>query len=506
MFELLAQACAVVFQPTTFLFIFIGTVAGVIGGALPGVSATMMVVLTLTFAYSMDALPAIALLVAVYCAAITGGGISAILFSIPGTPSSAVTTLDGYPLAKKGEPGKALGISLICSAIGGIFASLCMLIFTQPLAKAALAFGPAELFATAFLGLSILTCLDSGNTIRTLASGCIGLLLACIGTDPLSGDVRMTWGYPTLVKGIALIPVMIGLFAVVEIFKSLANADKEQEKGETISMTKLCSAKDLWEMRGTILRSAVVGTGVGILPGAGAIIASFLAYAVEVRTAKDKSTYGKGNPRGIAASETANNAATGGSMVPLLALGIPGSNVAAIMATALAAKGVSMGPMLISTKPVYLYTVFVSQLLTNIVMVFVAVAVARVFAKILAVPYSYLGTIIVVLSVIGAYSNSRATSDVLLMMGAGIFGLVFQKMHFNSAALVLGLVLGSMVEKNFRNAFVLGKGDVFNSLFAGHPIATVLIVVCAILLFWPVISKPFKKWFQQRKEAKSQEA
>ena len=490
MLDLIAQACSVVFDPTTITFIIVGTICGVIFGALPGVSATMAVVIAMTFSYSMDGLPSIAFLVSVYCAAITGGGISAILFSIPGTPSSAVTTLDGYPMAKNGEPGKALGISLICSAIGGIFAACCMVFLTQPLAKAALAFGPAELFATAFLGLSILTCLDSKNTIRTLASGCIGLLLACIGTDPLSGDVRMTWGQPTLVKGISLIPTMVGLFALVEIFKNL---QKPREVGESLAMSKLCTVKGLWSMRVTILRSAVLGTFVGILPGAGGIIASFLSYAVEVRCSKDKETFGKGNPRGIAAPETANNAATGGSMVPLLALGIPGSNVAAILATALAVKGVSLGPLLMSTKPVYLYTVFVSEIFTNIIMVFVAIGVAKLFSKILSIPYSILGTLIVLLSVIGAYSNSRVTSDVMLMVIAGILGLAFQSMHFNSAALVLGLVLGKMVEKNFRNAFVLGKGNVVNSLFAGHPIAAVLLVVCAILLFWPAISPLFQK-------------
>lgn len=494
MISLLGQALGVVFSPVTFLFIVVGTIVGVIMGAMPGVSATMAVVLAMTFSYSMDAVPAIAFLVAVYAAAITGGGISAILFSIPGTPSSAVTTLDGYPMAKRGEPGKALGISLICSSIGGIFAAFCMMLFTQPLAKAALAFGPAELFATAFLGLSILTCLDSGNTIRTLASGCIGLILACVGTDPLSGDVRMTWGRPTLVKGISLIPIMVGLFAIVEILKSLSKVGKKDDsEGKTVALSKLCSAKDLWEMKVTILRSAVIGTAVGILPGAGGIIASFLSYAVEVRCAKDKDKYGKGEPRGVAAPETANNAATGASMVPLLALGIPGSNVAAILATALAVKGVSLGPLLMSTKPIFLYTVFVSQIFTNIIMVFIAIGVARIFSKILAIPYSYLGTLIVMFSVIGAYGNSRATSDVLLMVLAAIIGYVFQKMHFNSAALVLGLVLGSMVEKNLRNAFVLGKGELVTSLFIGHPVSAFLIVVCLVLLFWPIISKPFVK-------------
>ena len=226
MISLLSQACAVVFNPITFLYIFAGTVVGVIFGAMPGVSASMAVVLAMTFSYSMQPLPAIAFLVAVYCAAITGGGITAILFSIPGTPSSATTTFDGYPMAQRGEAGKALGISLITSAIGGMFSAFCMALLTQPLASAALAFGPAELFGVSFLGLSILTCLDNKNVLRTIASGLIGLLIACVGTDPVAGTQRFTWGMPVLVKGVALIPVMVGLFAVVEVFKSLAKLNK----------------------------------------------------------------------------------------------------------------------------------------------------------------------------------------------------------------------------------------------------------------------------------------
>lgn len=500
MISLIGQACAVVFSPVTFLYIFVGTVVGVIFGAMPGVSASMAVVLAMTFSYSMDALPAIAFLVAVYCAAITGGGITAILFSIPGTPSSATTTFDGYPMAQRGEAGRALGISLVTSAIGGMFSAFCMALLTQPLASAALAFGPAELFGVSFLGLSILTCLDNKNVLRTISSGLIGLLIACVGTDPVAGVRRFTWDIPVLVKGVALIPVMVGLFAIVEVFKKLASAGKKEE-GMDVSKTgkvrtKLCSPKELWEMKATILRSAVLGTLVGILPGAGATIASFLSYAVDVRCSSHPETYGKGEPCGIAASETANNAATGGAMVPMLALGIPGGNAAAVMVTALAIKGVNMGPLLMTTQPVYLYTVFVAQIVVNIIMVIVAVYIARVFAKILSVPYSMLGTIIVMLSVIGAYSYSKATSDVMIMAIAAIIGYLFIKCHFNSAALILGLVLGAMVEKNLRNAFVVGHGS-FVEAFLTKPIAVVLLIACAILLFWPLISK-----FLPKKEAK----
>ena len=497
MFALIAQACAVVFQPMTLLYIVVGTIVGVIFGALPGVSASMAVVLAMTFSYSMAPLPSIAFLVAVYCAAITGGGITAILFSIPGTPSSATTTFDGYPMTQRGEAGKALGISLIVSAFGGLFSAICMALLTGPLAKAALAFGPAELFGVSFLGLSILTCLDAKNVLKTVASGLIGLLLACVGTDPVSGVARFTWHYPVLVKGIALIPTMVGLFAIVAVFKELANIREQKDNGIDTTKTgnvdtKLCSVKEMWAMKTTVLRSAIIGTVVGILPGAGATIASFLSYAIDVRCSSHPETYGHGEPLGIAASETANNAATGGAMVPLLALGIPGGNAAAVMATALAVKGVNMGPLLMTSQPVYLYTVFVAQILVNILMVAVAVYIAKVFAKILKIPYSMLGSIIVLLSIFGAFGYSRAVSDVMLMVVAAIIGYVFILYHFSSASLILGLVLGLMVEKNLRNAYVVGHGT-FQGAFMDKPIAMGLIIVCFILLFWPLISKLLPK-------------
>lgn len=490
MWALLQQSFGVVFNPVTLIYLCVGTIVGVVMGAMPGVSASMAVVIAMTFSYAMEPLPAIALLVCVYCAAITGGGISAILFSIPGTPSSATTTFDGYPMAQRGEAGKALGIMLITSAIGGIFSCLALLMLTKPLASMALKFGPSELFAVSFLGLSILVTLDKGNVVRTVASGLIGLWLACIGIDPIKGDLRFTFGSPLLAAGIELIPVMIGLFAAVEVLKQLAGKKKKQGKMVSGSVsTKLMSFRELWEMKVTVLRSAVLGTVIGILPGAGATIAAFLSYAIEVRSSKNPESYGKGNPHGVAASEAANNAATGGAMVPLLALGIPGGNAAAIMATALAIKGVNMGPLLMATKPIYLYTVFTSMFFTNIFMVIVAIAIAKVFAKVLSIPYSMLGTIIIMLCFLGSYSNGRNVTDIAIMVVAGVIGYIFNRCHFNSAALILGLVLGPMVEKNLRNAIILAKGNLY-TVFIAKPITLVLMIAIIIMLVFPLV-KPY---------------
>ena len=501
MWALLGQSFSVVFNPVTLLYICVGTIVGVVMGAMPGISASMAVVIAMTFSYALDPLPAIALLVAVYCAAITGGGISAILFSIPGTPSSATTTFDGYPMAQRGEGGKALGVMLITSAIGGIISCIALLMLTQPLASVALKFGPSELFAVAFLGLSILVTLDKGNVVRTVASGLIGLWLACIGIDPIKGDIRFTFGSPLLAAGIELIPVMIGLFAAVEVFKQLSR--KKAKKAEMVSgsvSTKLMSFKELWEMKITILRSSILGTVIGILPGAGATIAAFLSYAIEVRSSKNPETYGKGNPRGVAASEAANNAATGGAMVPLLALGIPGGNAAAIMATALAIKGVNMGPLLLATKPIYLYTVFTSMFFTNIFMVIVAIGIAKVFAKVLSIPYSMLGTIIIMLCFLGSYSNGRSITDIYIMVIAGVIGYLFNRAHFNSAALILGLVLGPMVEKNLRNAIILAKGNLYQ-VFIAKPITLVLMIAIILMLVFPLVKPFFMKLFKKEKVA-----
>lgn len=486
--ELLQMGLEIVFVPSTLLLVALGTILGVTFGALPGVSASMAIVLGLTFTYSMDPLVSIAFLVAIYCAAITGGGITAILFKIPGTPASAATTFDGHPMAQNGQPMRALSIALFGSAFGGVVAAVLMFLISPQLSAAALSFGPSELFAVSFLGISILTALDEGNVLKTLISGALGLWLATVGMDPLGGAVRFTWGNTTLLSGIEMIPVMIGMFAITQVLKetqSRTEIESLESTGSKKKDDKLITPKELWDMKGTIGRAGILGTLVGILPGAGATIASFLSYTTEVKLSKHPETYGKGEPRGILASETANNAATGGAMVPLLSLGIPGGNAAAIMMSALVMKGVQMGPLLIKTQPQYLSTVFLSMIITNIVMVVVAFGIARVFGKILAIPYSILGTLIILFSTIGSFSLQSNTGNVKLMIIAGIVGLMFSKFGFNIAALILGLVLGNMIESNLRRAIMIEQGNAM-AVFT-KPITAVLLTISIVSLIWPFI-------------------
>ena len=476
----------IILRPETFLLIFCGTLLGVVFGAMPGVSASMAVALALPFSYAMEPVIAIAFLTSVYCSSITGGGVTAILFKIPGTPANAPTTFDGYPMAQQGEAGRALGISLVCSALGGLFSAFAMGLLAPQLSAVALKFGPGELFAVSFLGLSVLSCLDSGNIVKTLISGLIGLWMACIGMDPLLGIPRFTWGNETLVSGIEMIPVMIGMFAVTEVVKQTVKPREMNglDKNKGVK-TRIPSVGEIFRMKRIILRSSAMGTLVGILPGAGATIASFLCYTTEKKISKHPDKFGTGCADGIAAAETSNNAATGGSMVPLLALGIPGGNAAAIMMSALALQGVQMGPLLVRTQPDFLSSVFSSMIVTNILMVVIAIWVAKIFARILSVPYSFLGPAIIMLAAIGSYALKNSTGDIILMAGAGMFGYMLSKQGFSAAALILGLVLGNMCESNLRRAVKMTNGNVLEAFIS--PITTPILLVCVVLFIYPLL-------------------
>lgn len=498
MLDLLTSGLSVVFAPKMFLLLIFAVFLGTLFGALPGVSATMAVTLGIPFTYRMTPVDAIAFLVTIYCASVTGGGMTAILFKIPGVPSSAPTTYDGYPMAQRGEAGKALGVQLICSAIGGVFAAICMLLLSPQLTQAALSFGPSELFAISFMGLSILTSLETDNICRTIISGLIGLLLACIGLDPLLGVPRLTFGTRFLTSGIEMIPVMIGFFAVTEVLKQTNKPAKLQAVGDSKKSVsaKMPSIKELLSVKWIIARCSVLGTVVGILPGAGATIASFLCYSTEQKLSKHPEKFGTGCIDGIAAPEVGNNAATGGSMVPLLSLGIPGGNAAAIMMSALVLKGVTMGPLLLVNQPQFLAATFSSMMVANIIMVFAAIVIAKIFVQILKVPYSILGPTIIMMATIGAYATKNTAVDVILMAISGLIGFVFVTCKFNSSAMILGLVLGVICESNLRRAYTIAAG---NSLWEetvnilSRPVTGIILIICLVVLLNPVVKPLIRK-------------
>ena len=472
MLDLLTSGLSVVFAPKMFILIIFAVFLGTLFGALPGVSATMAVTLGIPFTYKMDAVSAIAFLVAIYCASITGGGMTAILFKIPGVPSSAPTTYDGYPMAQRGEAGKALGVQLIASAIGGMFAAVCMLIFSPQLTQAALSFGPSELFAISFMGLSILTSLEEGNVCRTIISGLLGLLLACIGLDPLLGVPRLTFGTRFLTSGIEMIPVMIGFFAVTEVLKQTNKPSKLKavtgKDGKADMSAKMPTLKEMWSLKGVIARCSILGTVIGILPGAGATIASFLCYSEEQKISKHPEKFGTGCLEGIAAPESGNNAATGGSMVPLLLV----------------------------NQPQFLSATFASMFVSNIVMVFAAMIIARIFVQVLKIPYSILGPTIIMMATIGAYSTKNTAVDVILMAISGLIGFVFSTCKFNSSAMILGLVLGVICESNLRRAYTIVAGDTLMEATINiltRPVTGIIILICILVLLSPVYKPLLKK-------------
>ena len=487
--ELILTGLKVVCTPGTLLWIVLGVVLGVIFGALPGVSATMAIVLCISFTYTMSPVMGIAFLSAVYCAAITGGSITAILFKIPGTPSSAATVLDGYPMVERGEAGKALTVALVSSGLGGLASCIIMFALTQPLMQLALKFSSAEQFAVCCLGLAMLVFLDEDHKLNTFASAIVGLWFGTIGLDWFSSVPRFTFGSSKLLDGIEALPFMLGVFAAVEIFKEIRKpADRSAySKDNQAKVDKLASFKELWELKWTALRSGILGTFVGIMPGAGATIAAWLSYTVESKMSKHPELLGHGDPHGICASD----AATGGAMVPLLAMGIPGSNAAAMMMTALAIQGVQMGPMLLKAQPEYLSATFTAMIIANISMIFISFGVAKVFAQILKVPYHILGTFIMMLALVGCYAYQGNMMDIYIMIFGGIFGYFFKKYKFDTSALILALVLGPMLEKNFRRGMEIAGNDPV--AFFGRPITLCIMLIFVAMFVWGFIQGAKKK-------------
>jgi putative tricarboxylic transport membrane protein len=371
-----------------------------------------------------------------------------------------------------------------------MFAALCMLLLSPQLTRAALSFGPSELFAISLMGLSILSSLDTDNICRTIISGLIGLVLACIGLDPLLGVPRMTFGTRFLTSGIEMIPVMIGFFAVTEVLKQTQKRDKLDAVGGATFKTAMPSIKEMLSVKWTVLRCSILGTIVGILPGAGATIAAFLCYSMEQKISKHPEKFGTGILAGIAAPEAGNNSATGGSMVPLLSLGIPGGNAAAIMMSALVLKGVTMGPLLLVNQPHYLSATFASMFVSNIVMIFAAIILAKIFVQVLKVPYSILGPMIIMMATIGAFATKNTSVDVILMAIAGLVGFVFVTCKLNSSAMILGLVLGVICESNLRRAYTIISGD---TLFQAtmnllkRPVTGLIMLVCVVVLLSPAV-------------------
>ena len=472
-------------DPLTAGLVIGGVVIGVLVGALPGLSSPMAIALLIPFTIPLDPVPAIAMMAALYCAATFGGSITAILINAPGAPPAVATALDGYPMARRGEAGRALGLATFSSVAGGTISLVVFLFATPFLANIALSFTPSEYFALALFALSMLASISGRSALRNLIAGAVGVLLSTIGIHLVTGVERFTFAIPELSDGVHFVPVLIGLFAIGELLNQSQGLDVHYERIRATVM-KLPGGEDLRRIWPTILRSSGLGTLIGILPAEGATVAAIIGYNEARRWSKNKHEFGTGCPEGIAGPEAANNAATGGAMVPTLALGIPGSATTALILAALIMHGLRPGPDLMQNTPEFVYTIFGAMLLANLAFLVLGLAGARIFALITLLPRTFLWPAVLALAVIGAYAHSSTLFDVWVMLAAGIVGFFMLRHGFGPAPLIMGLILGTILEESFSQAMILYDNN-FWAMFE-RPIVVIFFALTALSLTVPMVA------------------
>lgn len=469
---------------TPLAVILAGVAIGILAGAMPGISPSMAVALLLPFSFGMTPSMGLVMLCAIYLASNYGGSITAVMVNTPGTPSAVVTAFDGYPLTRKGEAGTALGISLIASVAGGFIGIVILVLFSAPLARMALKFWPAEYFALAILGLSTIASLGGGRWLESFMAVLLGLLLNTIGLDPLSGVSRFTFDVVRLYDGFSFIPVLIGLFALSEVFSGIESGevgmppvlpDKERSPWPTV--------REYLKLKYSMIRAGILGTVIGVFPGAGGTIASFIAYDVEKRLSKDPDSFGKGAPAGVAAAEASNSSSVGGALVPLLTLGIPGSSSAAVLIGALMIHDLQPGPELFTRHPEVVYTLFSSLFVANIFLLLLGLLGARLWIKAALIPKRLLYPMIFAFSFIGSYAVRSSLFDVGVCLVFGLLGWLLSRSKIPVSPIVLGMILGTMIEKNLRTTIMMGGV----SLFFQRPLSLTLLVLAFASVVIPFI-------------------
>ena len=447
------------FQPAMILLTFVGVAAGSAIGSLPGLTATMGVAVLLPLTFGMDATAALVLLVGVYIGAIYGGSISAILLRTPGTPAAAATVLDGNALLQKGQAAKALSISVIASFGGGIVSTIMLVTLSPLLASAALRFSTPEFFGLAVFGLTIIASISGGNPVKGLLAGCLGLIVAMVGMDPITSTPRFTFGIVKLMSGLNVIPVLIGLFAVSEVLSQMESIMRAQKKAAKITDHKIINRKELRQILPTILKSSLLGTFIGCIPGAGADIASFVSYNEARRSSKHPEQFGTGCLEGIAAPEAGNNGVTGGAMVPMLSLGVPGDAVTAILLGALTIQGIQPGPLIFQNNGPVVYGLFCTMFLGNIAMLIMGLSGIRLFSKIVEIPKQIILPIILALSMVGSFAINNSVMDMWVALIFGVIGYFMKKANIPSSPAVLAIILGPMAETNLRRSVIMYEGS-----------------------------------------------
>lgn len=454
-----------------FLLMIVGLIAGIFVGALPGLTATMGVALLVPLTYWLEPVPAMMVLLGVYVGAMYGGAVPAILIRTPGMPAAAATAFDGYPLAQQGRAGVALGMACITGVIGGVFSTLVLMFASPAVAQFALKFGPPEYFALAVFGLTLIASLSAHSLAKGLLMGVFGLLLATIGMDPITAIPRFTFGRQELLDGLPFIAVLIGVFALAEVFYQVSRKEEGQVPVEQWGRV-LPTAQEMKQVMPATSLSCVSGTLLGALPGVGGDVAAFVAYDHAKKLSKTPERFGEGSMEGLAAAECANNSVTGGAMIPMLTMGIPGDSVTAVLLGAMMMHGLKPGPELFQKEAGLVGAIVMGLLIANLLVLPIGLLGAKLFAQTMRLPRQYLLPLMIVLCVIGAYAINNSFFDVGIAFLFGLIGWWLKRWDFPLGPLVLGLILGRMVEENLRRSLILSGGS--PAIFLTHPIALVL--------------------------------
>ncbi|MFN7022984.1 MAG: tripartite tricarboxylate transporter permease [Pseudorhizobium sp.] len=487
--------------PFNLLLALAGVVLGTVIGALPGLSATMAVAVLVPFTFTMEPASGMIALGAIYTGAIYGGAYAAILVNTPGTPSSIATTFDGYPMARRGDGGLAVTLATLASVVGGLVGALALLFLAPPLAKVALAFGPPEYFWLAVFGLTLIAALSVGNTLKGLIGACLGLLLSMIGVAVVGGDVRLTGGMPAFLGGIDVVSALIGLYCVPVILDLVASSRGHLDFAADDKGYRLAEAMRIaWASKINVIRSSVIGTVIGILPGAGGSIAGLVSYTEARRASPNTANFGKGEPDGVIATEAANNATVGGGFIPTLVLGIPGTPPDAIILGALLVQGIKIGPQLFNSEADIVYTFIYGLLIATVLMLPAGLLIGRyAYRSIITFPKSLLVPTIAFLTVVGSFAIHSNVQDVQMMFVLGVIAWILDRYGFQPSPIVLGLVLGQIAEQGFVQTWLIGNatGNIFGMYF-GRPISIAIIAAALLALCYPFYAEwRAKRWHSQ---------
>ncbi len=476
----------VALQPINLFYCFFGVLIGTLVGVLPGLGPAAAIALLLPTTFKFSPVSATIMLAGIYYGAMYGGSTTSILVNIPGEAASVVTCLDGYQMARKGRAGPALGIAAFGSFIAGTFAVIALTFVGPFLSNLALAFGPPEYFSLMIVGITVLTYLSSGSMIKALMMAGVGLILSGVGMDTISGQYRFTFKIQALLDGVGVVPVAMGLFGISEV---LLNLETEIKRDILATRVKhlFPSLKDWAVSIWSIVRGSILGFFLGIIPGGGAVVASFASYAIEKKVSKYPDEFGKGAIEGVAGPEAANNSAAGGSFIPLLTLGIPANPVMAILLGALMIHGLQPGPLLMTNAPDLFWGTIVSMYIGNGMLLVLNLPLIPVWVKVLKVPYYLLYPLILLFCLIGAYSLDNTVSDIIVMLVFGLLGFLMKKFRYDGAPMILALVLGQKLETSLRRSLIMSQGGF--SIFVSRPISLAFLIVAVLLLIIPIITQ-----------------